>query len=193
MVLMVPSHATIVPRRPVGLAAASGTHIRWGGSATWSRVETHIRRVLQGKEVRYPTSYAELTKYPFACTRPPNIYVPIFNVALMIAEQRLVIVVSRSRCGTEGNISYYSNNDDSVSGRRDAQLLCPRPYSHFARLPRNGVCCTDGKPPEVGHRFPHHGTASGATSDKNVMPGPEMKPRISRREMHSSFANTEDA
>lgn len=46
LLLMVPGYAIIVQRSMVGLAAALETHIRPPRSAVWSRVETHVRRVV---------------------------------------------------------------------------------------------------------------------------------------------------
>lgn len=97
------------------------------------------------------------------------------------------------RCGTEGNISYSSNNDDDGSGRWNAQVLSSAVCTFSLVCRGIEIAARMGKSSEVGHRFPHHGTASGATSDKNVMPGPLMKPRISRHELPSLLATMEDA
>ena len=47
LLMMVLGYAIIAQRSMVGLAAALGTHTLRPCSAVWSRVETHVRRVLK--------------------------------------------------------------------------------------------------------------------------------------------------
>lgn len=113
-------------------------------------------------------------------------YLPISNAALMIAEQPRSSSFQALDAARKAIYRITTTVTMVCQAAGRARVLFPCP-------PRNGDCCTDGNSPEVGHRFPHHGTASGATSDKNVMPGLQMKPRISRHELPSSLATTEDA